>query len=91
MRRIYLGRHVYGFAAIAFAVMSFVWHDFGASRLLTAMIIGFQFLIWLPKPFADPHHLISWAGNAQNLAIAGAAWIVTDYLSRTRSPSMAQY
>jgi hypothetical protein len=30
MRRIYLGRHVYEFAAIAFAVISFVWHDFGA-------------------------------------------------------------
>ena len=30
MRRIYLGRHLYGFAAIAFAVISFVWHDFAA-------------------------------------------------------------
>ena len=24
--------------------------------------------------------MISWAGNAQNLAITGAAWIVMDYL-----------
>jgi uncharacterized membrane protein YphA (DoxX/SURF4 family) len=55
-----------------------------ASRLLTAMIIGFQFLVWLPRPFADPHQLISWAGNAQNLAIAGVAWIVSDYLIDSR-------
>jgi uncharacterized membrane protein YphA (DoxX/SURF4 family) len=51
-----------------------------ASRLLTAMLIGFALLVWLPAPFADPHKLISWAGNAQNLAITGAAWIVADYL-----------
>ncbi|MGB9470012.1 MAG: hypothetical protein WBQ59_11755 [Candidatus Acidiferrum sp.] len=55
-----------------------------ASRLLTAMIIGFGLLVWLPAPFADPHKIINWAGNAQNLAIAGAAWIITDYLSGER-------
>ena len=54
-----------------------------ASRLLVAMLIGFGLLVWLPAPFADPHKLISWAGNAQNLAITGAAWIATDYLSET--------
>jgi len=53
-----------------------------ASRLLTAMLIGFGLLVWLPAPFADPHQLINWAGNAQNLAITGAAWIVTDFLSQ---------
>jgi uncharacterized membrane protein YphA (DoxX/SURF4 family) len=56
-----------------------------ASRLLTAMLVGFALLVWLPAPFADPHKLISWAGNAQNLAITGAAWIVADYLSQTRA------
>ena len=60
-----------------------------ASRLLTAMIIGFQFLVWLPAPFADPHNLFNWAGNAQNLAIAGAAWIVADYLSQKQTASMS--
>jgi uncharacterized membrane protein YphA (DoxX/SURF4 family) len=59
-----------------------------AARLLTAMILGFGLLVWLPMPFADPHALISWAGNAQNLAIAGAAWIVTDFLRSKRAPSM---
>ena len=59
--------------------------DLLASRLLAAMLVGFALLVWLPAPFADPHKLISWAGNAQNLAITGAAWIVTDYLSRGRA------
>lgn len=53
-----------------------------AARLTTAMIVGFGLLIWMPAPFADPHKLINWAGNAQNLAIAGAAWVVSDFLRR---------
>jgi len=56
-----------------------------ASQLLTAMIVGFGLLIWLPAPFIDPHQQISWFGNAQNLAIAGAAWIVADYLGQNHS------
>jgi hypothetical protein len=56
-----------------------------ASRLLTAMIIGFGLLVWLPAPFADPHKLFNWGGNAQNLAIAGSAWIVTDFLNSSRT------
>jgi uncharacterized membrane protein YphA (DoxX/SURF4 family) len=59
-----------------------------ASRLLTAMLVGFGLLVWLPAPFADPHKMINWAGNAQNLAITGAAWIVVDFLSPKRSTSM---
>jgi hypothetical protein len=62
-----------------------------ASRLLTVMIVGFGLLIWLPAPFtklfADSH--INWAGNAENLAIAAAAWIVADYLSQERSAPAA--
>jgi len=60
-----------------------------ASRLLTVMLIGFGLLVWLPAPFADPHKIINWAGNAQNLAITGAAWIVADYLGLERSASVA--
>ena len=56
-----------------------------ASRLLTAMLIGFGLLVWLPTPFADPLKLMNWAGNAQNLAITGAAWIVADFLSLNRA------
>jgi uncharacterized membrane protein YphA (DoxX/SURF4 family) len=60
-----------------------------ASRLLTAMLIGFGLLVWLPAPFADPHKMINWVGNAQNLAITGAAWIVADRLSQKRPTSMS--
>ena len=56
-----------------------------ASRLLTVMLITFGVLVWLPAPFADPHKLFNWAGNMQNLAITGAAWIVADFLGQTRS------
>jgi hypothetical protein len=60
-----------------------------ASQLLTVMIVAFGLLIWLPAPFADPHKLINWAGNAENLAIAGSAWIVADYLHPNRSTAIA--
>jgi hypothetical protein len=63
--KVYLGRHVFGLAAILFGIIDL-------------------FLVWLPAPFADPHKLINWAGNAQNLAITGAAWIVADYLLQNR-------
>lgn len=68
------------FALAAFALLTGI-KALLASRLLTAMIVGFQLLVWLPAPFGNPHALINWAGNAQNLAIAGASWIVMDYLS----------
>ena len=58
-----------------------------ASRLLTLMLIGFGLLVWLPA-LADPHKLFNWAGNSQNLAITGAAWIVADYLRGKRSTAM---
>jgi uncharacterized membrane protein YphA (DoxX/SURF4 family) len=60
-----------------------------ASRLLTAMMIGFGLLVWLPAPFADPHMLMNWAGNAENLAMTGASWIVADFVSQNRSSAMA--
>jgi uncharacterized membrane protein YphA (DoxX/SURF4 family) len=56
-----------------------------ASRLLVAMIAGFQILVWIPAPFASPHMLTAWAGNAENLAILGSAWIVADYLNQKRT------
>lgn len=59
-----------------------------ASRLLTVMIAGFGLLVWLPAPLADPHRIINWAGNAQNTAILGAAWLVTDYLSQKQAGSV---
>jgi hypothetical protein len=55
-----------------------------AARLVTLMILGFGLLIWLPAPFSDVHSITAWAGNAQNLAIAAAAWIVAEYLTQRR-------
>ncbi|MGA8532614.1 MAG: hypothetical protein WB615_00735 [Candidatus Tumulicola sp.] len=51
-----------------------------AARLLTAMLLLFGFLIWLPAVLADPHSHFNWSESAENLAIAGVAWILADYL-----------
>jgi uncharacterized membrane protein YphA (DoxX/SURF4 family) len=59
-----------------------------ASRLLTAMFVIFGLLVWLPRVLSDPHDHTNWGGNAQNLAITGAAWIVADLLSRTHPASV---
>ena len=60
-----------------------------ASRLLTLMLIGFALLVWLPTLFTDAHKIFNWAGNAQNLAITGAAWIVADSLTQRETNSTA--
>lgn len=49
-----------------------------ASRLLTAEIVAFEIFIWLPKLFAGPRDHFIWAGNAINLAMVGAIWVVSD-------------
>lgn len=56
-----------------------------ASRLLTIMLLGFGFLIWVPAVVSDPHKLFNWTEHNLNLAIAGAAWTVTDFLTQYRS------
>lgn len=56
-----------------------------AAQLLTVMLVGFGILVWLPIVFSAPHLLFNWTENAENLAIAGAAWIVADYLAERRS------
>jgi uncharacterized membrane protein YphA (DoxX/SURF4 family) len=53
-----------------------------ASRLLTAMIIVFGALVWAPSLYAQPHVHMVWAGNAINLALIGAAWVVADSCRR---------
>lgn len=60
-----------------------------ASRLLTAMLVLFGLLVWLPALFASPHSHFNWAESAENLAIAAVAWILGDYLrlpDRTMAP-----
>jgi hypothetical protein len=53
-----------------------------AARLLTAEIVGFELLIWLPKLIASPHQHFVWAGNGISLALCGAAWVIADSISR---------
>lgn len=60
-----------------------------ASRLLTAMLVVFGVVIWLPALFADPHSHFNWAENTINLAIAGVAWILADRL-RVMNGTMAR-
>lgn len=55
-----------------------------ASRLLTIMLVAFGLLVWLPIVVSNPHKLFNWTENAETLAIAGAAWIVSDFLAQNR-------
>jgi len=71
----------FGLAAIALLSGRFA---LVASRLLTAMLFGFALLVWLPALVANPHKLFSWTEGAQTVAIAAAAWVVADFLSRHR-------
>lgn len=59
--------------------------DVLGSRLLTAMLATFSALVWAPKLFAQPHEHMAWAGNAFNLAIIGAAWVVADSIVSRRA------
>jgi uncharacterized membrane protein YphA (DoxX/SURF4 family) len=56
-----------------------------ASRLLTAMFVGFGVLAWAPALFARPADHFTWAGNAINLALVGAAWVIADSISNRRA------
>lgn len=70
-----------GFFAAAAAILSGIMAPL-ASRLLTAEIVSFQFLVWIPKLVAGPHKHFNWAGNALNVALAGAPWVVADSICR---------
>jgi uncharacterized membrane protein YphA (DoxX/SURF4 family) len=71
-----------GFFAAAAAILSGIMAPL-ASRLLTAEIVSFQFLVWLPKLVAGPHQHFNWAGSALNVALASAPWVVSDSICRT--------
>lgn len=49
-----------------------------ATRLLAAMILGFEVLVWAPRLIARPHVHFEWAGNVIGLAMAAGAWMVAD-------------
>jgi hypothetical protein len=55
-----------------------------AARLLTAMVVGFGLLVWIPLILSDPRSHTNWSENAETFAIAGAAWILADLLGEYR-------
>ncbi len=61
-----------------------------ASRWLTVMIFCFEILVWAPMLFTQPRSHFVWAGNAICLAIAAAAWVVSDALNNTPRRAPAQ-
>jgi uncharacterized membrane protein YphA (DoxX/SURF4 family) len=81
-----------GFFLAAAAILSNVMAPL-ATRLLTAEIIGFEILVWIPKLLAGPHDHFNWAGNAISVALAGAPWVVSDSICRAakRAPARTEF
>lgn len=52
-----------------------------AAGWLALMYGTFGLVVWLPTLFRAPFDQMSWAGNAMNLALVGAAWAAADYLA----------
>jgi uncharacterized membrane protein YphA (DoxX/SURF4 family) len=69
-----------GFFGAAVAVLTGLWAAL-AARLLTAEIVIFELLIWIPNVYKGPGKHFNWAGNAICLALAGASWVVSDAIS----------
>lgn len=53
-----------------------------AAYLTTAMFAVFGVLVWAPQLADKPGDHMTWAGNAINLALVGAAWVVADAAAR---------
>jgi hypothetical protein len=56
-----------------------------AARLLTAMLVGFGLIVWIPLVLSDPHSHTNWSETTETFAIAGAAWILASLLGESRS------
>lgn len=68
--------HIAAGLAILFDVRAML-----ASRLFTAMLITFGVLVWAPRLVANLHVHQVWAGNAVNLTLIGAAWLMADSIA----------
>jgi uncharacterized membrane protein YphA (DoxX/SURF4 family) len=66
-----------GFFGAAVAILTGILAPV-AARLLTAEIVIFELLFWIPNVSAGPSNHFNWAGNAISIAIAGASWVVSD-------------
>jgi uncharacterized membrane protein YphA (DoxX/SURF4 family) len=72
-----------GFFLAAAAILTGIMAPL-ASRLLTAEIVAFELLVWIPKLLAAPHDHFLWSANAISISIAGATWAVSDSICRLR-------
>ena len=71
-----------GFFGAAVAILTGIMAPL-AARLLTAEIVIFELFFWIPRLSAGPNNHFNWAGNAICIALAGAAWVVSDSISAT--------
>jgi uncharacterized membrane protein YphA (DoxX/SURF4 family) len=80
-----------GFFAAAIAILTGIMAPL-ASRLLTAEILIFELLFWIPQLLAQPRVHFSWAGNAISMALVGASWVAADAISEAckREPILAE-
>jgi uncharacterized membrane protein YphA (DoxX/SURF4 family) len=69
-----------GFFAAAVAILTGIMAPI-AVRLLTAEIVIFELLVWIPKLSAGPSNHFNWAANAISIALCGASWVVSDSIS----------
>jgi uncharacterized membrane protein YphA (DoxX/SURF4 family) len=69
-----------GFFGAAVAILTGIMAPL-AARLLTAEILIFELLVWIPNLHGGPNNHFNWAGNAICIALAGAAWVVSDSIS----------
>jgi uncharacterized membrane protein YphA (DoxX/SURF4 family) len=77
-----------GFFGAAVAILTGIMAPL-ASRLLIAEVVIFELLFWIPRLIASPHDHFIWAGNAIGIAIAGAAWVVSDSICQSAKPAPA--
>jgi len=69
-----------GFFGAAVAILTGIMAPL-AARLLTAEIVVFELLVWIPNLSAAPGNHFNWAGNAICIGLAGASWVVSDSIS----------
>lgn len=68
------------FVLAGLAILSGI-QDVLAARLLSIMFLVFNLVALPPFIFAYPKNHAAWGGNAYNLAVVGAVWILADSLA----------
>jgi uncharacterized membrane protein YphA (DoxX/SURF4 family) len=76
-----------GFFGAAVAILTGIMAPL-AARLLTAEIVIFELLVWIPKLTSGPNNHFNWTGNAICTALAGTAWVVSDSINAAAKPKL---